>query len=99
MSVHVVPVRTYFLVFVALLAMTATTTFAAFIDLGPLNNVVAMGIAFVKATLVVLIFMHVKYSSRLTSLVVTAGLFWFVILVALSLTDYLTRGWLGVPGK
>ena len=96
---HVVPVRTYTAVFLALVALTAITTAAAFVDLGPLNNVVALGIATLKATLVVLFFMHVKYSTRLTFLVVTAGLFWLIILIGLSLTDYLTRGWLGVPGK
>jgi cytochrome c oxidase subunit IV len=99
MSVHVVPVRTYLGVFAALLALTAITTAAAFVDLGPFNNVVALGIAVLKATLVVLIFMHVKYSPRLVPLVVIAGGFWLVILIALTLTDYLTRGWLQVPGR
>ena len=100
MDLHVVPVRVYVFVFVSLLVLTALTTGAAFVDLGPVNNLVAMGIAVLKATLVVLFFMHVRYSSRLTSLVVTAGLFWLVILIALTLTDYWTRVWmLGVPGK
>jgi cytochrome c oxidase subunit 4 len=98
-SVHVVPVRTYLLVFVTLLTMTALTTAAAFVDLGPLGNLVAMVIASFKATLVVLFFMHVRYSTKLTSLVVMAGLFWLVILIALTLADYFTRGWLGVPGR
>ena len=97
--VHVVPVRTYFLIFATLLVMTALTTAAAFVDLGPLGNVVAMAIASFKATLVVLFFMHVRYSTKLTGLVVTAGLFWLLILVALTLADYFTRGWLGVPGR
>ncbi len=97
MQVHVVPVRTYLAVFIALLALTATTTAAAFVDLGPFNNVVALGIAALKVTLVVLIFMHVKYSPRLIPLVVTAGLFWLVILIALSLTDYLMRESPGAP--
>ena len=96
---HVVPVRIYAMVFVALLALTAITTAAAFVDLGPLSNVVAMGIASLKATLVILFFMHVRYSTKLTSLVVVAGLFWLAILFALTLADYFTRGWLGVPGK
>jgi cytochrome c oxidase subunit 4 len=99
MGPHVVPVRTYLLVFLALLLLTATTTFAAFVDLGPLNNVIALGIAALKATLVVLFFMHVKYSSRLIPLVVIAGLFWLLILIVLTLTDYAARGWLGVPGR
>ena len=96
---HVVPVGVYIAVFLALLALTAATTAAAFHDLGPLNNVVALGIAVLKATLVVLFFMHVRYGTRLIPLVVLAGLFWLVILIALSLTDYWTRGWLGVPGR
>ena len=99
MSVRVVPVGVYVLVFVALLALTATTARVAFIDLGPLNDIAALGIAVLKAALVVLFFMHVRYGTRLIPLVVAAGLFWLVILIALSLTDYLTRGWLGVPGR
>jgi cytochrome c oxidase subunit 4 len=98
-GVHVVPVRIYALIFATLLVMTAVTTFAAFVDLGPLGNFVAMGIATFKASLVVLYFMHVRYSTKLTSLVVTAGLFWLLILIALTLADYFTRGWLGVPGR
>src|SRR5262249_24541359 len=98
-SVHVVPVRTYLYVFAALLVLTATTSAVAFVDLGPLNNVAALGIAFLKATLVVLYFMHVRYGTRLTPLVLTASAFWLAILIALSLSDYLTRGWLGVPGR
>ena len=96
---HVVPIGVYVAVFGALLVLTALTTAAAFQDLGPLNNVVALGIAVLKATLVVLFFMHVRYGTRLIPLVVAACLFWLVILIALSLTDYLTRGWLGVPGR
>ena len=99
MSVQVVPVRIYLGVFAALLALTAITTAAAFIDLGPFNNVVALGIAVLKAALVVLIFMHVKYSPRLVPLVVAAGCFWLAILIVLTLTDYFTRGWLEVPGR
>lgn len=98
-TVHIVPIRTYVLVFVTLLAMTGLTTLAAFADLGPLSNLVAMGIATFKASLVVLFFMHVRYSSKLTFLVVAAGLFWLAILIALTLADYFTRGWLGVPGR
>ena len=96
---HIVPIGVYIAVFAALLVLTAATTAAAFYDLGPLSNVVALGIAGLKATLVVLYFMHVRYGTRLIPLVVAAGLFWLMILIALSLTDYLTRGWLGVPGR
>lgn len=99
MSHQVVPVRTYFLIFAALLALTATTTIVAFQDLGPLNNLMAIGIAVIKAVLVVLYFMHAKGSPRLTKLVIAAALAWLVLLFALTLGDYLSRGWLGVPGK
>ncbi len=94
MSEHIVPVRTYVAVFVALIVLTATTTTIASIDLGPWNTVVALGIAVIKATLVVLFFMHVKYSPRLTSTVILGGLFWLIILLALTLSDFVTRGWL-----
>ena len=99
MSAHVVPVRTYLLVFASLMVLTFLTVAASRYDFGAGNTVVAMGIAVLKATLVVLFFMHVRYGTRLIPLVVLAGLFWLVILIALSLTDYWTRGWLGVPGR
>jgi cytochrome c oxidase subunit 4 len=98
-SIHVVPLRVYLLVFASLLVLTATTVAAAFVDLGTLNNVVAMGIAALKATLVVLFFMHVRYSTRLTGLVIGSGLFALAIMIGLTLIDYATRGWLGVSGK
>ena len=78
---HVVPVKLYLLVFGALMVGTVITVAAAFVDLGVLNNVVMLGIAILKATLVVLFFMHVKYSTRL-------------IQFAITMADYLTRGWL-----
>ena len=99
MSAHVSPVRVYALVFLALMAGTAITVWAAFLDLGALNNVVMLTIAVVKATLVVLYFMHVRYSSRMTTVTVLSGLFFLLIFFGLLLTDYATRGWLGVPGK
>ena len=98
-STHVLPLGIYVGVFLALLVLTGTTVAVAFIDLGPLNNVVAMGVAVIKATLVILFFMHVKYSSRLTGLVVVSGVFWLVIMVGLTFVDYATRGWLGVAGR
>ena len=94
MAQHIVPRKSYLAVFAALMVMTATTTAVAFTDLGPWNTVVALGIAFAKATLVALIFMHVKYSPRLTQVVVAGGLFWLAILLALTLSDFLSRGWL-----
>jgi cytochrome c oxidase subunit 4 len=98
-SSHVVPVRVYLLVFFSLLILTATTVGVAFVDLGVLNNVVALGIAALKATLVILFFMHVRYSTRLTALVVISGVLWLGIFVGLTLVDYATRGWLGVAGR
>jgi cytochrome c oxidase subunit 4 len=98
-SSHVVPVRVYLLVFFSLLILTATTVGVAFVDLGVLNNVVALGIAALKATLVILFFMHVRYSTRLTALVLISGVLWLGIFVGLTLVDYATRGWLGVAGR
>jgi cytochrome c oxidase subunit 4 len=94
---HHVPVSTYFLVFGALMALTALTVAVAFVDLGRLNVVVALAVAVLKASLVVLFFMHVKYASRLTQLVVIASIAWLAILFGITLSDYLTRGWLMAP--
>ena len=100
MSVHVSSKTSYFLVFLALMVLTALTVWVAFFDLGPWSNVVALGIAVTKATLVVLFFMHVAHSTRLTKLVVAGGFFWLLILFVFTLNDYLTRtSFLGVPGK
>ncbi|MHC4816201.1 MAG: cytochrome C oxidase subunit IV family protein [Planctomycetota bacterium] len=94
MSGHVTPVRVYLLVFAALMVGTALTVWAAFLHLGPLNDIVALAIAVTKATLVVLYFMHVSHSSRLTKITVVAGFLWLAILIALTLSDYFTRGFL-----
>ena len=91
---HVVPVRVYVAIFVTLLVLTATTTAVAFVDLGPWNTVVALGIAVIKASLVVLFFMHLKYSPLLDRTVLLGGLFWLAIMIGLTLTDFATRGWL-----
>jgi cytochrome c oxidase subunit 4 len=97
MSEHIVPVRVYVGIFVALMAGTALTVFAAFRDFPwQLNTVIALTIAVIKATLVVLYFMHVRYSSRLIWVIVTAALFWLAILFALTFSDYWTRGWFPV---
>jgi cytochrome c oxidase subunit 4 len=92
MSDHIVPTRTYYLIFAILMVCTAITVAVAFLDLGPLNTIVALGIAILKATLVVLFFMHVKYSPRLTWVVIVGSLFWLGIMLTLTLGDYLTRG-------
>jgi cytochrome c oxidase subunit 4 len=86
--------RVYYTIFGILLFCTYLTVQMAFLDLGPLNTVVALAIAVFKATLVVLFFMHVRQSSRLTWAVVIGSLFWFGILVALTMGDYLTRAWM-----
>jgi cytochrome c oxidase subunit 4 len=93
MSAHVVPVRIYFAIFGILMACTLATVVIAFVDLGPMNIVAALAIASFKATLVVLFFMHVKYSTRLTWAVVVGSVFWLAILLALTFGDYLTRPW------
>jgi len=93
MSETIVPPRVYYAVFAALMILTSLTTAIAFVDLGFFSPVVALTIAIVKASLVVLFFMHLRYSTRLTWVVGGAGLFWLGILFALSLSDYLTRAW------
>jgi cytochrome c oxidase subunit 4 len=85
------------MIFLALMLGTGLTVFAAFHDFpGPLNAVTALTIAVVKATLVVLYFMHVRYSPRLIWLIISAALFWLAILFALTISDYWTRAWLPV---
>jgi cytochrome c oxidase subunit IV len=93
-SVHVSPLSTYLSIFAALMVLSAITVGAAFVDLGSLNPIVALAIAGLKATLVILYFMHVKYSSRLTKLTVVLSMFFVAILFAETLMDYATRGWL-----
>jgi cytochrome c oxidase subunit 4 len=92
-SEHIVPTRVYYTIFAALMVGTYLTVQAAFVDLGALNTVVALAIACTKAVLVVLYFMHVRYSTRLTWAVVVASVFWLGILLALTFGDYLTRPW------
>jgi cytochrome c oxidase subunit IV len=90
---HVVPTRIYYAIFATLMILTAITVGVAYIDLGRMNVVAAIAIACFKAMIVVLYFMHVKYSSRLIQLTVIAGLYWMGILFALTFSDYLTRAW------
>ena len=97
MSEHIVSVRLYFVIFLALLVGTILTAWVAFFNFpGPLNAIVALTIAVIKATLVVLFFMHMRYSSRLIWIVFGAALFWLAIMFALTFSDYSTRGWLPV---
>jgi cytochrome c oxidase subunit 4 len=97
MSEHIVSRKVYFVIFGALMVGTALTVLAAFADLDHIfrgaNTVVALTIAVAKATLVVLYFMHVRYSTRLIWVVVVAGFFWLGILFVLTMSDYLSRGW------
>ena len=94
MTEHTDSVKTYALVFVALIVLTGVTTGVAYIDLGPFSLVVAITIAIVKMLLVALFFMHLRHSTMLTRIVVGGGLLWLLILIGLSLSDFLTRGWL-----
>ena len=98
-SQHVVSIKLYAAIFAALIILTLTTTAVSFIDLGgDLNVVVALFIAVCKALLVILYFMHVRYSSRLTWVFVGAGFFWLSILIALTMSDLLTRTPILFPG-
>jgi cytochrome c oxidase subunit IV len=90
---HIVSPKTYLLILLALLVLTATTTGVAFIDLGILNPIVALAIACIKAVLVVLFFMHIRYSSKLMMLTVLSGFFTFLVLITMTLTDYISRAW------
>jgi cytochrome c oxidase subunit 4 len=93
-SEHISSLGSSVAIWLALLAGTGLTVAAAFIDLGPFNTVVALTIATIKATLVVLFFMHVKYThEKMTGLVVVSAIFWLFILLALSMADYTTRLW------
>ena len=92
MSEHIVPVRIYLMIFFVLLVGTALTVAAAFIDFPwRLNTIVALTIATIKATFVVLYFMHVRYSSRLIWVILGSAFFWMAILFAFTFADYMTR--------
>jgi cytochrome c oxidase subunit 4 len=99
MSAHIDSVKTYALVFAGLIFLTVATTYVATVDLGPFSVVVALGIAVCKMLLVALFFMHIRHSTKLTKLVVLGGLLWLGILLTLTMSDILTRGALGVPGR
>jgi cytochrome c oxidase subunit IV len=91
MSEHIIPSKIYYLIWISLMCLTVITAAVAFVDLGSFNTVVALCIATLKAVLVVLFFMHLKYTNeKMTKVVVIAALFWLVLLLGLSLMDY---GW------
>ena len=93
MASHILPKRVYYTIYALLMFCTYLTVQIAFLDLGAMNTVAALAIAVFKASLVVLFFMHVKYSPKLTWAVVIASVFWLGILLAMTMTDYLTRAW------
>jgi cytochrome c oxidase subunit 4 len=101
MSGHapITPVRTLVTIFLTLLVFTGLTVFAAMRDFGALNTPVALLIAVTKASLVITFFMAVRYNTPLTKVVVISGFLWLLILFGLGLNDYLTRAWIGVPGR
>ena len=88
---HIVKPGTYLAIILTLLILTGLTVYAAFVNLGRFNIVVALGIATIKATLVVLFFMHAKYSPRRTQLVIVSGIFWLALLLFMTLSDYISR--------
>jgi cytochrome c oxidase subunit IV len=95
--VHVTPLGVYLAIFATLMVLTGVTVAVAYVNLGQFNKVIALAIASFKATLVVLYFMHVKYASRLTKLVVVTGLFFLAILLSETMVDYASRMWVNPP--
>jgi cytochrome c oxidase subunit 4 len=90
---HIVTPLNYLFVYVALIIGTILTVLAADVDMGVFNPIIALGIACTKACIVILFFMHVKYQSRLVKLTVGAGFFTFIVLITMTLTDYMSRAW------
>ena len=97
MQGHVVAKKIYFLIFGSLLALTALTTGVAYVNLGQWNTIVALIIACCKATLVVLFFMHLRWSTHLMRIVLLSALLWLAILISLTTTDFFSRDWTPVP--
>ena len=91
MSEHIVSPKVYIGIFLSLMVLTAATVAAAYVNLGAFNIVIALAIASLKATLVVLYFMHACYSPNRTHMVIIAAVFWLAIMLALTLSDYVTR--------
>ena len=98
MSEHIVSPKLYVLVFLGLIIFTGLTYSIALINLGPFNAMVAIIIAMIKTMLVILFFMHVKYSPKMTKVTIISGFFFLLILIALSMTDYISRPWAGYYG-
>src|SRR5439155_20578879 len=98
MPEHAESRKVYYAVFAALLTLTFVTVVVSRFDLRAFNTIAALTIAVIKAMLVVLFFMHVRHSTRLTKLVVVGGFVWLAILIGLTMSDFVTRGWIPVPG-
>ncbi len=96
---HVSSKGLFYTIFAGLIILTIVTVVIARLDLGPLNTPMALAIAGFKATLVILYFMGVRYNTPLTKVVAASGFVWLIILFGITMGDYLTRGWLGVPGR
>ena len=99
MSEHIIPVRTNLIIFALLMALLAATVGVAYFDLGDFNVVAALTIATTKAVLIILYFMHVRYSPKIVWLYSGAAFFWLALLIAFGAADYLSRDWLSIPGK
>lgn len=99
MSQPTVSIKTYAFTWLALLGLTLLTSLIGLVDLGIFNLVTAVLIAAIKASLIAFFFMHAFYESKLVRVVLAGGIVWFLILISLTLGDYITRGWLPFPGK
>jgi cytochrome c oxidase subunit 4 len=99
MSQHIVPIRTNLTIFGILMGLLVLTVAAAYLDLGTFNFLLAMSIAVCKAVLIMLYFMHVRYSHKLTWVFSTAAFLWLALLLGITVADYLSRNWLQIPGK
>lgn len=95
MAEHVTSIKVYLAIFFALMILTAITVGVAYVNLGAFSDIVALAIAVLKASLVILFFMHVKNSRRMTKITVVSSLFWLLILFGLTMSDYVTRGFFG----
>jgi cytochrome c oxidase subunit IV len=91
---HVVPVSIYIIIFVSLMILTGLTVLASQKNFGPGNTIIAVAIAALKATLVILYFMHVRYNDNIVRIAVFAGFLWLGVMIVLTLSDYIARGWL-----
>jgi len=98
-SEHIVSPKVYFAIFAALMIGTTLTVWAAFQNFHQFNIVIALGIATIKATLVILYFMHARYSPKRTQLVIVCSVFWLAIMLGLTLSDYNTRSHETQPGE